>query len=85
MWDLWHSDPGTPREQSRDPFREPGWPGRRDHRPSDPARLRDRVGPSRARMILMAGARIDADQALAWPPTPCPPHPAMWPWSRRRS
>ncbi|MFZ1727709.1 MAG: enoyl-CoA hydratase/isomerase family protein [Albidovulum sp.] len=34
--------------------------------PSDPARLSALVGPSRARMILMAGARIEAEEALAW-------------------
>lgn len=34
--------------------------------PSDPARLAALVGPGRARMILMAGARIDAAEALAW-------------------
>lgn len=34
--------------------------------PSDPARLVALVGPSRAKMILMAGARIEADEALAW-------------------
>lgn len=34
--------------------------------PSDPARLAALVGPSRARMILMAGARIGAEEALAW-------------------
>jgi len=34
--------------------------------PSDPARLVALVGPARARMILMAGARIDAPEALAW-------------------
>lgn len=34
--------------------------------PSDPGRLAALVGPSRARMILMAGQRIDADTALAW-------------------
>ncbi len=34
--------------------------------PSDPARLAALVGPSRARMILMAGARIDHAEALAW-------------------
>lgn len=34
--------------------------------PSDPARLAALVGPSRARMILLAGQRIDADTALAW-------------------
>ena len=34
--------------------------------PSDPARLAALVGPGRARMILMGGARIEADEALAW-------------------
>lgn len=34
--------------------------------PSDPARLAALVGPGRARMILMAGARIEAPEALAW-------------------
>jgi enoyl-CoA hydratase/carnithine racemase len=34
--------------------------------PSDPARLTALVGPSRARMILMAGQRIDAATALSW-------------------
>lgn len=34
--------------------------------PSDPARLAALIGPARARMILMAGARVDADRALAW-------------------
>ncbi|QYK42052.1 MAG: enoyl-CoA hydratase/isomerase family protein [Paracoccaceae bacterium] len=34
--------------------------------PSDPGRLSALVGPARARLILMAGARIDADEALAW-------------------
>jgi enoyl-CoA hydratase len=34
--------------------------------PSDPARLAALVGPSRARMILLAGQRIKADQALDW-------------------
>lgn len=34
--------------------------------PSDPARLVALVGPARARMILMAGARIEAEEALAW-------------------
>jgi len=34
--------------------------------PSDPARLAALVGPGRARMILMAGARIDTDEALSW-------------------
>jgi enoyl-CoA hydratase/carnithine racemase len=34
--------------------------------PSDPARLAALIGPARAKMILMAGARIDAAEALAW-------------------
>lgn len=34
--------------------------------PSDPARLVALVGPARARMILLAGARIGAEEALAW-------------------
>jgi enoyl-CoA hydratase/carnithine racemase len=34
--------------------------------PSDPLRLRRLVGPSRAAMILMAGQKIPADEALAW-------------------
>jgi enoyl-CoA hydratase/carnithine racemase len=34
--------------------------------PSDPARLAALCGPSRARMILMAGQRIAAPEALAW-------------------
>lgn len=34
--------------------------------PSDPARLAALVGPSRARMILMAGQKVAADEALAW-------------------
>ena len=34
--------------------------------PSDPARLVALVGPARARMILMSGARIEADEALNW-------------------
>ncbi|WP_299362328.1 enoyl-CoA hydratase/isomerase family protein [uncultured Paracoccus sp.] len=34
--------------------------------PSDPERLVALVGPARAAMILMAGQRIDADEALAW-------------------
>ena len=34
--------------------------------PSDPARLAALVGPGRARMILMAGQKIDAAEALAW-------------------
>ncbi|MEI4485281.1 enoyl-CoA hydratase/isomerase family protein [Frigidibacter sp. MR17.14] len=34
--------------------------------PSDPGRLRALVGPARAKMILMAGARIEAAEALDW-------------------
>ena len=34
--------------------------------PSDPARLTALVGPARAKMLLMGGARIDAQEALAW-------------------
>ncbi|RDD71034.1 enoyl-CoA hydratase/isomerase family protein [Paracoccus versutus] len=34
--------------------------------PSDPLRLRALVGPSRAKMILMAGQKIPAEEALAW-------------------
>ena len=34
--------------------------------PSDPARLVALVGPARAKMILMAGQKIDTDEALAW-------------------
>lgn len=34
--------------------------------PSDPRRLAALVGPARARMILMAGARVGAEEALAW-------------------
>jgi enoyl-CoA hydratase/carnithine racemase len=34
--------------------------------PSDPARLTALIGPGRARMILLAGQRIGADEALAW-------------------
>ncbi|PIE07847.1 MAG: enoyl-CoA hydratase [Rhodobacterales bacterium] len=34
--------------------------------PSDPARLAALVGPARAKMILMAGQKIEADEALAW-------------------
>jgi enoyl-CoA hydratase/carnithine racemase len=33
---------------------------------SDPGRLEALVGPSRARMILLAGQRIGTDEALAW-------------------
>ena len=34
--------------------------------PSDPARLAALVGPARAKMILMAGAQVRAEEALAW-------------------
>ncbi len=34
--------------------------------PSDPGRLAALVGPARAKMILMAGARIEADEARDW-------------------
>ena len=34
--------------------------------PSDPGRLAALVGPARAKMILMAGQKIDAETALAW-------------------
>jgi enoyl-CoA hydratase len=34
--------------------------------PSDPGRLAALVGPSRAKMILLAGQKIDADTALSW-------------------
>lgn len=34
--------------------------------PSDPARLAALIGPSRARMILLAGQKIPAEEALAW-------------------
>lgn len=34
--------------------------------PSDPKRLVGLVGPSRAKMILMAGQKIKAEEALAW-------------------
>ena len=34
--------------------------------PSDPARLSALIGPARARMILMAGQKIDTETALAW-------------------
>jgi len=34
--------------------------------PSDPARLVALVGPARAKLILMGGAKIEADEALAW-------------------
>ena len=34
--------------------------------PADPARLVGLIGPARAKMILMAGAKIEAEEALAW-------------------
>ena len=34
--------------------------------PSDPGRLAALVGPARAKMILMAGQRIEAEEALSW-------------------
>ncbi len=34
--------------------------------PADPGRLTALVGPARAKMILMVGARISAAQALDW-------------------
>jgi enoyl-CoA hydratase/carnithine racemase len=34
--------------------------------PSDPGRLAALVGPSRARLILLAAQRIDAETALSW-------------------
>jgi enoyl-CoA hydratase/carnithine racemase len=34
--------------------------------PSDPARLAALIGPARARLILMAGARATAPEALPW-------------------
>ena len=34
--------------------------------PSDPVRLAALAGPSRAKLILMGGARVTADEALGW-------------------
>jgi enoyl-CoA hydratase/carnithine racemase len=34
--------------------------------PSDPARLAALIGPARAKLILLAGARAPAPEALAW-------------------
>lgn len=34
--------------------------------PSDPARMVALIGPARARMILMAGAKVEATEALGW-------------------
>ena len=34
--------------------------------PSDPTRLIRLIGPGRANMILLAGQKITADEALSW-------------------
>lgn len=34
--------------------------------PSDPARLAALIGPARAKLILMGGARVTAEEALTW-------------------
>lgn len=34
--------------------------------PSDPGRLAELIGPARAKMILVAGQKIDAEEALHW-------------------
>lgn len=34
--------------------------------PRDPARLAALIGPARAKMILLGGAKIDASEALSW-------------------
>ncbi|GGA97087.1 enoyl-CoA hydratase/isomerase family protein [Allosediminivita pacifica] len=34
--------------------------------PSDPARLAALVGPARAKMILMAGAKVPVEEAMGW-------------------
>lgn len=34
--------------------------------PSDPVRMQALIGPARARMILMAGQKIEAETALGW-------------------
>ena len=34
--------------------------------PSDPRRLAGLVGPARAKMVLMAGEKVSADEALSW-------------------
>lgn len=34
--------------------------------PSDPGRLAALVGPARAKLLLLAGAKISADEALTW-------------------
>lgn len=47
--------------------------------PSDPARLAALIGPARTKMILMAGARIEAAEALDWGLIDriCPPETLM--------
>ncbi len=47
--------------------------------PSDPLRLTALVGPARARMILMAGQKIEAPEALSWGLVDrlCPPEALM--------
>ena len=34
--------------------------------PSDPGRLRDLVGPARAKLMLMGGQKLTADEALSF-------------------
>lgn len=34
--------------------------------PNDPRRMSSLIGPARTKMLLMAGARIDATEALSW-------------------
>ncbi len=34
--------------------------------PSDPVRMANLIGPARSKMILMAGQRINAEEALSW-------------------
>lgn len=34
--------------------------------PSDPARMAALIGPARTKMILMAGQKVDAPEAMAW-------------------
>jgi enoyl-CoA hydratase/carnithine racemase len=34
--------------------------------PSDPGRLARLIGPARAKMILMAGRKLPADEAMSW-------------------
>ena len=34
--------------------------------PSDPVRMRELIGPARAKMILMAGEKISASEAIEW-------------------